>query len=586
MLDEDVLRLGKGVVARGHIHHFALGRSHGVDVLLHQRVGLRVGGLQLRIVDDGVHAVVGVADADAGVGIEVIAAVPGIGPGLRIDVVRAPVALHDAVLAVAAGLGQEVLRGAGPQLADDVVRAEHALELLLDEDALVLPVGVAALVADDDLDGEGDLAFELGHGGLLVLQGLGLVIEVLGVVLESGQLREVRAAHGAEVRGGDGVLQKGLGIVRLQGADGVNAVHGAHDGVAEVLVVDGRGPVLGRVLLVIGGVEVEAVEVGPHAVRAGAGEVLRIVRLPVVHDVHGDVGSIDLVAQDHLRAKGRGLGVIGALDAVDVDLVRIPVVLVLDVEVVTLGLILGQDVGAAVVELVVGGAKVLAQLVQQRAVGREPRRVGQAGEEVGRGLLQGVLQGVVVQRLDADLGKVRDLLVVEGLGVLDAGDLAVCQGLVFRSHDVLQRVDEVVRGHFRDFIALVVVPLDALAQVEGPGQAVRGVFPAQRKAGDDVAVGVVLHEGVDDVGRHLLVPLLGSDQVVQRRDLRGVQVAVDHGFGGRAVGLVRPAGAAARRGGFCRLRRRRAGHERQRHAQTEDQGEKLFHLGFLLTKLK
>ena len=185
MLDKDVLGLGKGVVARGHIHHFALGRSHGVDVLLHQRVGLRVGGLQLRIVDDGVHAVVGVADADAGVGIEVIAAVPGIGPGLRIDVVRAPVALHQREFSAAADF----------QLADDVVRAEHALELLLDEDALVLPVGVAALVADDDLDGEGDLAFELGHGGLLVLQGLGLVIEVLGVVLESGQLREVRAVH-------------------------------------------------------------------------------------------------------------------------------------------------------------------------------------------------------------------------------------------------------------------------------------------------------------------------------------------------------------------------------------------------------
>ena len=48
-------------------------------------------------------------------------------------------------------------------------------KLLLDEDALVLPVGVAALVADDDLDGEGDLAFELGHGGLLVLEGQLLV---------------------------------------------------------------------------------------------------------------------------------------------------------------------------------------------------------------------------------------------------------------------------------------------------------------------------------------------------------------------------------------------------------------------------
>ena len=311
-----------------------------------------------------------------------------------------------------------------------------------------------------------------------------------------------------------------------------------------------------------------------------------MIGLPVVHDVGGDLRKVHLAAQHHLGSQRGGLGVVDALDAVDVDLVGIPVVDVLDVGVLDLGLELAQDVGAAVVQLVVGGTEIGAQLVKQRAVGGEPGGVGQARQEVGRGLLEGVDEGVVVQSLDADLGKVRDLLVVEGLGVLDAGGLAVGQGLVLGGHDVLQRVHKVVGGQLRDLVALVVIPLDALAQVEGPGQAVLGGLPGLGQARDDVAVAVVLDQGVDDVGRHGLIPLLRGDQVVQRGHLGAVQGLIDHGLAGIRRGLlaIRSAGGVRGRSGLAGRSRAGAGSHGQDHRDAQHQSKKLLHFRFLLTR--
>ena len=261
--------------------------------------------------------------------------------------------------------------------------------------------------------------------------------------------------------------------------------------------------------------------------------------LPVLKDGVVDAGVVHLAAQGHLGGDGAGLGVVDAVDDVNVDIVGVPVVHVLHIDMLDLGLILCQDEGAAVVHLGIVGGKVRAQLLQLRAIGGQEAGVGQAGLEVGHLGLQGVLQGVVIHGFDAHLGEVGDFAGIVGTGVLDLVQVAHHGGGIVRREDILRGGDEVVGGHLSHGLALVVIPLHALAQMEGPGQAVVADLPGFRQAGNDLAGRVVLHQGVYHVGAHRLIPGGGGGQIVEGGNLASIEggvgfLSVSHG-GGQAA---------------------------------------------------
>jgi len=64
--------------------------------------------------------------------------------------------------------------------------------------------------------------------------------------------------------------------------------------------------------------------------------------------------------------------------------------------------------------------------------------------------------------------------------------------------------------------------------MEGPGQAVLALLPGFSQAGDDVAVRIALHQGVDNVGSHGELVGGAGGQVVQA----GHFAAVQRGIGG------------------------------------------------------
>ena len=455
----------------------------------------------------------------------------GIGPGGGVHEVAAPVALHEAVHARAAGLGQEGLGGAGQQHAVDVIGAQHAFQLLLEQDGLVLPVGGAGLVGDDHGHGEGAACGgQLLNGLGLVFEGLFGVEEVLLSALEGSQGGEVGAVHLHEGGGGDGVLQHGGGVVGLDGAHGVQAVKRAHDGVAEVGVVHGDQPVFGAVFRVVLGVEVEAVEIAVVGDSTVTHHDVGVGGQPLVHHVVAQFGAVHLAALGHNGCQGAGFGVVDAVNAVQVHVVGVPVVDVLHIHMLHLGLELGEDERAAVVHLVAGGGELRAQLLQLRAVGGHEAAVGHAGDEVGGGLGQGVLQGVVVDGLHAHQVEIGDFAVLVFGGVDDVarvGHQVGHAGLIFGGQHILQGGHEVVGGHFRHGVALVVIPLHAAAKVEGPGQLVGGNLPAFGQAGQHLRVAVILHQGVHHVGAHGLIPGRAAGQVVQGGNLAAIEGGVD-----------------------------------------------------------
>ena len=189
------------------------------------------------------------------------------------------------------------------------------------------------------------------------------------------------------------------------------------------------------------------------------------------------------------------------MDLLDVDILDVPVLRIADEGAGGVGLPLGEDVGAVVEQRVVAGAEVLAHLLAELAVARHEADVGEHGLEVRDRLIERVLQGVVVNRLDAHVLPLA-LAVEVGLGVLD--DVEDVAGL----GDLLERavehaaggVDEVVR----DDLSAVLLhvgrhPLDTRTDVEGPGQAVLGALPALGQAGLQDAVVVILHERIHEV---------------------------------------------------------------------------------------
>ena len=140
-------------------------------------------------------------------------------------------------------------------------------------------------------------------------------------------------------------------------------------------------------------------------------------------------------------------------------------------------------------------------------------------------------QGVIIGSLDTQSGEVGLSGLVGPVVQLDAVDNVGNQhvrhiGVELGVGNQTGSGNEVVSGQLSILFAFAGVPLNALADVKGPGQTVIGNFPALSQAGNDVAVAVELDQGIHEVGQGLLVLRNRSGQVVHGGDLRSVQVVV------------------------------------------------------------
>ena len=138
------------------------------------------------------------------------------------------------------------------------------------------------------------------------------------------------------------------------------------DGLAEVLGVDGDDPVVGLVLFVEARLEVEGVEVA--VIRGDAGGAHELgggrIGLPSVQQVGVHVAAIDLTGEEQLSGNGGSIRVVGLLDALDVDVLGIPVVLVLHIDALLLSGQGLEDIGAVEVHVLVIDAEILAPGLQ------------------------------------------------------------------------------------------------------------------------------------------------------------------------------------------------------------------------------
>ena len=128
----------------------------------------------------------------------------------------------------------------------------------------------------------------------------------------------------------------------------------------------------------------------------------------------------------------------------------------------------------------------------------------------------------------------------------------------------------VIGGDGGNNIAVLIDPVHTLTDVEGPDGGVLILLPTGSQSRLHVAVGVVFHQAVHDVGGDVQLVGLAGDQIVQRSDFGGVQRSVNRvlGHGGRSGGCRGAVGGA----GFAA-----AGCQREDHGQSQGEGEKSFH---------
>ena len=563
MVQIEGFRLGKGLIPGVDIGGDGLGGIHQGEVLVIEGRSLGAGAL--------FHKVVAVAQSE------------GVGPGLGIGVVGAPVALHEGVVAAAADGPQEAIGGACLHDDVDVVAAQQLLQVLLHHLALVGPAGGSGVVAHQHLDGEvSPGGGQLRHGLLLVVQSLGLVIVVPVHILGQGAVGGViLALVDGEGHGGDGVADVARGVDGVTGGQGGHPVEGVDDGLAEILIVHGDGPVLRLILGVKIGVEVEKIPVGIGGVRPGGMDMVGGLGVGQhgAQKVGRHVGGVDVAALVHGGLDGGGLGVIGLADLLDKDLLRLPVLGVLGHHPLLLGLEIGEDVGAAVEQIVVAGAEFVPLLGKEALIGGHIGAEGHHGHKVGGGAGEGVLQGVVVNGLYPDvlqtgLGHRLQKGLVAVLVHGELGGVALLVGAVHGSlqsqqvggiiivllgpghnapvgaevvgtvagiADVAGGGHPVIGGDIGHFVAVLVHPLDTLPDMEGPDAGVLVGFPGGGQSRLHIAVGVILHQTVHHiVGDGGLVGVTG-DQIVQGGHFAGVEGTVDR----FAVSGVRAGGVLA-----------------------------------------
>ena len=250
-------------------------------------------------------------------------------------------------------------------------------------------------------------------------------------------------------------------------------------------------------------------------------------------------------------------------------MILIPVFGVLGQDPLLLRLEGGQDEGTAVQKGIVVGAELAAAFTEEGTVNGHIGAEGDHGQEVGPGGLQGEFQGVVVQRLDADVfggefGNLFQNLVLAVLVLQDLHGVAVFVGAVHgvgQGHlvggpvvvgvgtgddtahgiegvgivdgvtGILRGGDPVVGGDGGHHFAVLIHPVHTLADVEGPDGGVLVGFPGGCQSGLDIPQGIVFHQAVHHVGQdHQLVGGAGG-QIVQGGNLGGIQRSVDRGTG-------------------------------------------------------
>ena len=364
-------------------------------------------------------------------------------------------------------------------------------------------------------------------------------------------------------------------IAREPCRDVLSTVDRVRDALTEVLVVDRDRPVFGFIFRIELGLEVEAHEVGIVSHNTGGGDHLALFGIgqPICNDVGSDAGSINFAAEEELGLERRSFGVAGLLDALDVDVLGIPVVLVLGVDALLVGSELGKDVRAVEPHGVVVKSEIRAKLFEQSGRSGPIGTELENGQEVRARLHQVIHEGVIVKSLNADhvrgdngdfhplgvlafviapaLAFVDDAVLIDDsilIGALlsalrdrSSGISGVVDGLcrvhepafhevgvvalVVRIADVTGSRNVVMRSDGILLVAVRIVPVLTLAEVERPGEAVRANFPALGSARDDVAVRIVLHEGVDGVRTDDEVIGAAAGKVVHRADFAGVQGA-------------------------------------------------------------
>ena len=389
-----------------------------------------------------------------------------------------------------------------------------------------------------------------------------------------------------------------------------------HDGQPEVLIIDGLLPVLRLVLLVEVGIKVEQIPVGVGGVGTAGVDLVGVGGHEAAEQVGADLGLVHLALKEHGGTKGVGLGVVGALDGVNEDVVLVPVCGVLGQHLLDLGLEVGQDVCAAVEQFVIVDAEGILVGVQELTVDGHEGAPAQHGQKVGAGGVQGVDQGVVVSSLYADVffGYGSDFLndlavliqfdvvavlihpvggglqsqqvsgviiVVVGVGHLGHVPVVLAAGIVVGVQDVVGGVHPVVGLDLGHFSAGLVHPFHALADVEGPLAGVGVGLPAFGQRGLDHAVAVILDEGVHHVGGDAQVFKGGGGQVVHGLHLAGVELAVGGGLSG---GGIIAAGSGASRA--VRVFLAAAGSQTQAEGTGQTEGSQTFgmlHVQILLS---
>ena len=255
----------------------------------------------------------------------------------------------------------------------------------------------------------------------------------------------------------------------------------------------------------------------------------RRIGKPFRRDGRGDVRRVNLAAQVELGRQGAGFLVVGLLDGRDIDVLSIPIGSVLRIHAAFLRLELRQDVSAAVQHRVVAGrqTELISLFLQEFGIHRHVAGIIQHAQEEGKGLDGRVSDGLLVQRFDADGGKVHRLARVFAVGALVIGFRArqvIAQDpgvrrVVLGVQHVLSGGDKVIGGHVRIVFAGGSHPGDAVAELERPGQFVVRQGPALRQRRNDVAILVTLHQGVDNVGGNREFVRGSGRQIIQRSNL-------------------------------------------------------------------
>ena len=410
--------------------------------------------------------------------------------GHRIVVVRAPAAeAHVKVQRIAAGAPL----GDGQHFDGDV-QTEALAQLLLHnlaEQFVLRALGGHQAQADFGSILVAQLFKRLGEIFLRAVQIGGRRVQRVAAVGRNHGLAESLGVHAADAVG---QARRRLVVVLIHGADDLLAIQRRADGLAQVQVCH---------------IAARISDVAPVPVAVTAHVVARLIAFGFQHGalLAGQVKHVQLAADEGVKLRV-GVGVLHPLDARKVDLVRIPVILVLRAADAVLQHPLAHVERAVVADVFRRSAEQIgADFGIERLIHRSHDLELHILEEVRQVVLQLANERVIVRRLEAH---VLDLhfrsafhagsVIVVRLAVLKDGRERVILGGVDRVQQLTPSEHEVVGGHVADDLALGVDPLHARTDVERPGHAVLGGFPALgRSRNDGVVFRAELNQAVPDV---------------------------------------------------------------------------------------